>query len=101
MDSVIDKEDEDTPLPTLPSGSCGITVMEADTATLCSEGIAVDDNKDPAPDNVMHSDNVLSTPSSLTIDVEPQLYFWSQLIWEMIDNTLDLVIGGGGFMEYI
>ena len=60
------KEDEETPLPILPSVSRGITVTEADFFTLYCEGIAVDENNKTAPDNVMYSDDVLPTPSSLT-----------------------------------
>ena len=40
-------------------------MAEADIATLCCEGIAVDDNKNPAPENAMQSGDVLTTPSSL------------------------------------
>ena len=60
------KEDEETPLPILHLGSCGITVMEADIATLHSEGIVVDDDKKPTPENFMQSDDVFPTLSSLT-----------------------------------
>ena len=90
------KEDKETPLPILPSGSRGITVMEADIATLRREGIAVDDDNNPAPDNVMQFDDVFPTPSPLTVDVEPQLDFWSQLGWEMDENTLDEETEAGG-----
>ena len=34
--------------------------------TFCRVGIAVDENNKTAPDNVMYSDDVLPTPSSLT-----------------------------------
>ena len=54
------KEDEETPLPIIPSGSCGITVTKADIDTLCCEGIAVNNDNDPAPENVMKSDDVLT-----------------------------------------
>ena len=43
------KEDEETPLPILPSGSRGITVTEADISTLRREGIAVYDDKKLLP----------------------------------------------------
>ena len=62
---------------------------EADIAALRHEGTAVEDDNNPAHDNFMQSDGVLTTPSSLTIDVEPQLDFWSQLEWYMIENKLD------------
>ena len=62
VDRFRDKEDEDTPLLILPSGSCGITVMEADIFTLCHEGIEIDDDTDPDPDKSMQSDDVLPTP---------------------------------------
>ena len=75
----IDKGDKETPLPILPSGSPGINVMEDDITTLRCEGIAVDDDNEPAPYNVIQSDDVLPTPSLLTIDVEPQLDFRRQL----------------------
>ena len=48
-----DEEEKETPLPILPSGSRGITVTESDITTLRHEGIAVDDDNSPAPDNVM------------------------------------------------
>ena len=66
VDRFRDKEDEETPLPSLPSVSRGITVTEADIAIICSEGIAVNDNNKPAPENFMQSDDVFPTPSSLT-----------------------------------
>ena len=40
--------------------------MEYEISTLSCEGIAVDDENEPAPENVMQSDDVLPTPSSLT-----------------------------------
>ena len=50
IDRFRDKEDEETPLSILPSGSHGITVTEADIATLCCEGVAVGDgNKKTCP----------------------------------------------------
>ena len=96
VDRSRDKENKETPLPILPSGSRGITVAEADITTLCREGISVDNDNDPAPDTVIQFDNVLPTPSSLTIDVEPQLDFWRQLEWDMVDNTLDEETEAGG-----
>ena len=66
IDMFIYKEDKETPLPILPSGSCGITVMEADISTIHLEGIAVNDNNKPAPENIMQYDDVLPTFSSLT-----------------------------------
>ena len=84
VDRFRDKEGEETPLPILPSGSRGITMTESDIATLRGEGIAVGDNNNPAPDNVMYYYDVLPTPSSITIDVEPRLDIWRQLGWEMI-----------------
>ena len=63
IDRFIDKKDEETPLPILPSGILGITVTEDDISMLYCEGISVDDDKDPAPDNVMQSDDVLPNPS--------------------------------------
>ena len=45
VDRFRDKEYEETPLTTLPSGICGITVTKVATATLHCEGIAVDDEK--------------------------------------------------------
>ena len=96
VDRFIDDKDECIPLPILPSGSRGITVTEADITTLFREGVAVNDNNNPAPDNGMQSDNVLTTPSQLTIDVEPQLGFWCQLGWDVVENTLDEEIEAGG-----
>ena len=66
VDIFKDKEDEDTLLPILSSGSRGITVTDADISPLRREGIAVDDDNGPAPENVMQYDNVLPTHSSLT-----------------------------------
>ena len=71
-------------------------MTEADITILCREGIAFDDNNDPAPDNFMHSDDVLPTPSSLTFNLEPQLDFWRQLGREMVENTLDEETEAGG-----
>ena len=62
----IDKEDKETPLPILPPGSRGITVLEADIEMLRREGIAVDDDNKPYHENFMQYDDVLPTPSSLT-----------------------------------
>ena len=72
-----DKEDEDNPLPILHSGSCGITVTETDIDTLHCDGIAVDYDNEPAPENVMKSDDVLTAPSSLTF-VFHGIYTWRQ-----------------------
>ena len=66
VDSFRDNEDEETPLPILSSGSCGNTVTEADITTLRREGIEVNDNKNPIPENVMQYDDVLHPHSSLT-----------------------------------
>ena len=66
MDRFRDKEDEETPLPILPSGSRGITVMEADITTLRLEVISVHDDNDPGPEKFMQSGDVFPTPSSLT-----------------------------------
>ena len=48
-----DKEDEEIPLPILPSGSHGITAAEAVINMLRHEGIAVDNDNITAPDNIM------------------------------------------------
>ena len=61
-----DNDDEETSLPILPSGSCGITLTESDIATLHREGITFDGNNDPYPENFMNSDDVLPPPLSLT-----------------------------------
>ena len=60
------KEDEETPLPILPSGISGIPVTEADIATIRLDGISVNDKDDPVTENSMQYDDVLPTPSSLT-----------------------------------
>ena len=49
LDRFRDKEDKETPLSILPSGSCGINMTEADIATLRREGISVDDENEPVP----------------------------------------------------
>ena len=41
-------------------------MTEAENFTLRIEGIAVDDDNDPAPDNAMQSDDVFTTSSYLT-----------------------------------
>ena len=66
VDRSRDKEYKDIPLLVLPSGCHGITVAEADISTLHFEGIAADDDNYPDPDNVIQSDDILSTPLSLT-----------------------------------
>ena len=52
VDLFRDKEEEDTPLHILTSGIIDVTVTKDDIATLLHEGIVVDDNNDPAPENV-------------------------------------------------
>ena len=66
IDRFRDKEDKETLLTILPSGSHGITVTEADISQLRREGIAVDDDNKPTPENVMQYDDVLNNPSSIT-----------------------------------
>ena len=61
-----DKEYKETPLPILPSVRRGITVTEAGISTLFSEGIEVNNDNEPSPDNSMQSDDVFTTPLSLT-----------------------------------
>ena len=58
-----DEEYEETPLPILPSGSHGMTAAEAVITTLRHEGIAVDDDNRPAPDNVMQYYDVFPSPN--------------------------------------
>ena len=68
------KEDEENPLPILPPGSCGITLIEADISTLYHEVISFDDNNNPTPENYIMSYDVLPTPLLLTFgfhDVGP------------------------------
>ena len=62
VDRFRDKEDEETSLPILPSGSRGITVTETDIATLLRERLSVDDDNVPDPENVIQSNDVLPTP---------------------------------------
>ena len=40
--------------------------MEADISTIHRDGTAVDDYNEPDPKNIMQSDDVLLTPSSIT-----------------------------------
>ena len=77
LDRFRDKKYGETHLPILPSGSRGITMTEAGIATIRRRGISVDDDKEPAPDNVMKSDDVLPIPSSLT-SVFCFIYPWCQ-----------------------
>ena len=58
-----DKEDKEIPLPILPSRSHGITAAEDVITTLRHEGLAVDDDNRPAPDNVMQYYDVLPPPN--------------------------------------
>ena len=62
----MDKEDKETPLTILCSGNHRIIVTEADISTLRRERIVVTHDNNPAPENVMHSDDVLPIPSSFT-----------------------------------
>ena len=66
VDRFRDKEYEETPLPILPSGSRRITLTEDGIATLRCEGIVVENNNEPDPENSMQSDYVLTTYSALT-----------------------------------
>ena len=66
VDRFRDKEDEDNPLTILSSGSLGVTVTESDISTLRREWVSVEEDNEPAPENIMHSDDVLPTPSLLT-----------------------------------
>ena len=68
VDRFRDKENEGTPLPILPSGSRGITVTESDISTLHHEGISVNDDNNPAPENVMQYDGVLPPPHHSPLD---------------------------------
>ena len=67
VDRFRDKEDEETPLSILPSGSRGVTVNEDDIATFHCEGIVVDNDNDTALDNVLHSEDVLPVPKTLNV----------------------------------
>ena len=71
------KEDEETPLPTLPPGSRGITAAEADISTLRCQVISVNGDNNPAPENFIQSDYALPTPSSLTFGFRG-IYPWRQ-----------------------
>ena len=75
VDRFRDKEDKETPLPILPSGSRGITLMEDDISTLRHDWISVNDNNHPSPKNVIQYDDVLPTPSSLTF-IFNGIYHW-------------------------
>ena len=62
LDKFRDKEDEETPLPILPSCIHGITATEADIDTLRCDWIGVNKDKKPAPENAIQSDDVLPAP---------------------------------------
>ena len=49
VDGFRDNQDEETPLPILTSGSCGVTVAKDGISTLSCEGIVVeyDNESDP------------------------------------------------------
>ena len=51
VERFIYKEDKDTPLHILPSGSHGVIVTEANISTLCREGITFGYKNDPALEN--------------------------------------------------
>ena len=60
-----------------PFRTHGITVIESKISTLRSEEIAVDDNNDPAPENLMQSDDVFPTASIITFGFH-DVYPWRQ-----------------------
>ena len=79
VDRFRDKEEEETPLTIIPSGSHYITVKEYCIATLRCKGIEVDECNDRTPENTMHYDYVLPTPSSLKFrvhGVDPWCQSW-------------------------
>ena len=76
------KEDKETPLPILPSGSHGITATEAYIVTLRHEGIEVNDNKNPAPENFMRSGDVFPTP------LHSHSYFVESILGARVVNYL-------------
>ena len=59
------KEDEETPLHILPSGSRGVTATKNDINTLRFEVIMVNNDNEPAPDNVYNSEDVLPAPETV------------------------------------
>ena len=59
------KEDEETPLYVLLSGSRGVTVTEDNIYTLRCEGILVGYDNDTSPEIVLQSEDVLPAPETL------------------------------------
>ena len=65
-----EKEDEETTLPILPYGSRGVTVTKYDNTTLCCEGIVVEEDNYTAPENVLHSEDVLPAPKTFNFRIQ-------------------------------
>ena len=66
VDRFIDEDNEETLLKILPSGSCGITVTKDKIATFRCEGIVVDNDNEPAPENVLNSKDVIYATETLS-----------------------------------
>ena len=71
------KEDEETPLHILLSGSCDVTVSKDNIATICSEGVLIDGENEPTPENILDSKDVLNAPDTLNSGFE-FIYPWRQ-----------------------
>ena len=67
VDRFRDKEGKETSLPILPSVSHGVTVKKYDISTLRHEGILIDNDNDPVPENVLHSEDVWPAPKTLNL----------------------------------
>ena len=65
VDRFREKEDEETPLPILNSGSRIVTFTKDDIVALRLEDIMVEDDNDPDPEKVFHSGDVLPAPKTL------------------------------------
>ena len=71
------KEDEETPLHILLSGSRDFTVSKDNIATICSEGVLIDGDNEPTPENILDSKDVLNAPDTLNLGFE-FIYPWRQ-----------------------
>ena len=83
VDRFRDKEDKNTPLHILPSSSSRVTFIRYDIAKICCDCIVVEDNNDPAPDNVLKYEDVLPAPEKINFgfqDIDP----WSQILLDCI-----------------
>ena len=66
VDQFRDTEDEETPISIVTSEICDVTFMEYNISTLRCNGIVVDDDNDPEPENVFNHEKFLPFPETLS-----------------------------------